>query len=205
MPPVRMLLFSDLHESGAAALRIVQRAANFDILVCAGDLANARRGLETCVGVLRRCETPTILVPGNNETVDELRSACKGWGCATVLHGAIATIKGVTFFGLGGGVPVTPFGSWSWDFSEPQATELLRTCPAGCVLVSHSPPHGAVDQASTCQRLGSTAVRAAVERCRPRLVVCGHIHASAGRQETIGQTTVINAGPAGVEWTLRTP
>jgi len=36
----------------------------------------------------------------------------------------------------------------------------------------------------------------------PLLVVCGHIHGSAGQQAMLGTTPVVNAGPAGVEWEL---
>jgi len=36
-----------------------------------------------------------------------------------------------------------------------------------------------------------------VIRLKPRLVVCGHIHASAGKRAQIGNTTIINAGPGG--------
>ena len=82
----------------------------------------------------------------------------------------------MTFFGLGGGVPVTPFGAWSYDLTEEEAGGLLASCPEGCVLVSHSPPKGAVDVSSRGQSLGSVAVRRCVERARPALVVCGHIH-----------------------------
>jgi Icc-related predicted phosphoesterase len=144
-----------------------------------------------------------VLVPGNNESLEELRAACGGRKDAHVLHGSAVSIGGQTFFGIGGGIPVTPFGSWSWDFSESQADHLLKDCPPGGVLVSHSPPKGIVDRSSSGLSLGSTAVRAAMERCRPRLLVCGHIHASAGESEVVGGTTVVNAGPSGVEWTLR--
>jgi Icc-related predicted phosphoesterase len=33
---------------------------------------------------------------------------------------------------------------------------------------------------------------------RPRLVVCGHIHGSAGQEELLGSTLVINAGMEGM-------
>jgi Icc-related predicted phosphoesterase len=112
-------------------------------------------------------------------------------------------LLGVPFYGLGGGVPVTPFGAWSHDFTEEEAAELLRECPSGCVLVSHSPPQGALDQSSDGRSLGSVAVLDAVVQKRPRLVVCGHIHACAGRRTTIGETAVVNAGPGGVEWELQ--
>jgi Icc-related predicted phosphoesterase len=143
-------------------------------------------------------------VPGNNESADELRDACRDWPTAHVLHGEQVAIGGVTFFGLGGGVPVTPFGAWSFDLTEDEAATLLAPCPPNAVLVSHSPPRGAVDLSSRGESLGSAAVRAAVERLRPRLVVCGHIHGSAGQTARVGTTPVVNAGPDGVEWELVT-
>ena len=94
-------------------------------------------------------------------------------------------------------VPVTPFGSWSFDLTEEDAAALLADCPPGCVLVTHSPPKGAVDCDSGGRSLGSTAIRAAIERVSPRLVVCGHIHASAGQEGLLGATPVVNAGPEG--------
>jgi uncharacterized protein len=45
-------------------------------------------------------------------------------------------------------------------------------------------------------------VRDAVLRTKPRLVVCGHIHASWGQQVRLGDTPVVNVGPAGIEWEL---
>ncbi len=199
---MKLLLFSDLHCDASAAASLVQRSRGVDAVVCAGDLANCRRRLSVCVNVLRAITCPTVLVPGNNESFDELAAACREWPSAQVLHGSSATIGGIEFYGLGGGIPTTPFGEWSFDFTEQQAVELLTDCPQGGVLISHSPPKGAVDVASNGLSLGSTAVRAAIERLQPALVVCGHVHASAGQTATIGTTTVINAGPGGREWTL---
>jgi Icc-related predicted phosphoesterase len=200
---MKLLLFSDLHRDTAAARRLVERADAVDVLVGAGDFGSVRRGVETCIDVLRVVDKPAVLVPGNNETLDELRAACRIWPQAHVLHGSGVQIVGVRFFGLGGGVPVTPFGSWSYDFTEVQATALLADCPMGCVLVSHSPPKGVVDVSSSGKSLGSTAVRDAIVRTQPLLVVCGHIHESGGRTGTVGTTPVVNAGPGGIEWVLR--
>ena len=83
-----------------------------------------------------------------------------------------------------------------------QAKDLLADCPRNCVLVTHSPPKGAVDISSSGQSLGSAAIRETVQQVCPLLVVCGHIHASAGQHAFIGSTPVINAGPYGVEWLL---
>jgi Icc-related predicted phosphoesterase len=197
---MRLLLFSDLHRDTSAAERLVAQARTADVVVGAGDLSTMHSGLAEMITVLSRIECPAVLVPGNSETVEELRAACSKWHSAEVLHGSGVTIRGTEFFGLGGGVPVTPFGSWSYDFTEEEAAELLSDCPPNGVLVSHSPPRGAVDVSS--ENLGSVAVRNIVNERRPRLVVCGHIHDSAGEHVIVGTTSVVNAGPVGVEWEL---
>jgi len=201
---MKLLLFSDLHCDTQKARRLVELSRDADLVIGAGDLGNLRRGLDRSIGVLQAIDKPTVLVPGNSESDDELRDACRDWPSAQVLHGSGVTIDGVDFFGIGGGIPVTPFGSWSFDFTEEQAAELLADCPRNCVLVSHSPPKGAVDVSSQGISLGSTTVRQVIESREPRLVVCGHIHESAGRHELLGSTPVVNAGPDGVAWNLET-
>ncbi len=199
---VKLLLFSDLHCDVRAARRLVERSAGVDMVVGAGDFANLRRGIELTLDVLKAIDKPAVLVPGNSESDAELATACRGWPRAHVLHGSGTTIAGADFWGLGGGVPVTPFGDWSVDFTEAQAEGFLAGCPEGAVLVSHSPPEGAVDVSSSGNRLGSVAVRRAVLDKRLALVVCGHIHHSAGKTAMIGDTPVVNAGPAGRVWVL---
>jgi Icc-related predicted phosphoesterase len=202
---MKLLLFSDLHASTAAAHKLVERARAVDVVVGAGDFGTMRRNIDAAIEVLRAIERPAVLVAGNNESTDELRAACRAWPRAHVLHGAAATIEGVTFYGLGGGIPVTPFGAWSYDFTEAEADALLAGCPSGCVLVSHSPPQGAVDRSRQGQSLGSTAVRDCILHRRPALVVCGHIHDCSGEQGLVGTSPVVNAGPGGIDWVLETP
>ncbi len=197
---MKLLLFSDLHADAGAARRLLERARAADVVVGAGDFGSVRRQVHVCVDVLRHVGKPAVLVAGNNESTEELTEACRDWPDAHVLHGAGVAIGGVAFFGLGGGVPVTPFGAWSYDFTEEQAAELLAGCPRGGVLISHSPPKGAVDVDSHGRSLGSVAVREAVLRTEPALVVCGHIHACGGQHVLLGRSPVVNAGPAGIEW-----
>ena len=193
---MRLLVFSDLHRDRAAAQSIVDRASDVDVLIGAGDFAVMRDGIEQVIDILSDIDRPTVLVPGNGESDGELRLACEGWKTAHVLHGEGITLDGVPFFGIGGGIPVTPFGEWSFDLSDDEAEAMLTACPENAVLVSHSPPHGHVDKAGG-RHLGSYAVLEAIERVTPRLVVCGHIHGCWGKRSEVGSTMVLNAGPHG--------
>jgi Icc-related predicted phosphoesterase len=199
---VKLLVFSDIHADFRAASNLVKRSADVDVVVGAGDYGMPRQGLGEMISALMKIKKPTVLVSGNCENTGDLKSACRGWQNAHVLHAEQVTIKGMPFYGIGGGIPITPFGSWSYDFSEDEASHLLKDSPSGGVLISHSPPKGILDISSDGRRLGSTALRDAIIVKNPSLVVCGHIHASAGQIDRFGETTVINAGPKGIIWDL---
>ena len=192
---MKLLVFSDLHRDRDKAERLVELAREADVVVGAGDYATMRLGLESTIEALSAIEAPTVLVPGNAESDVELWQACAAWPSAHVLHGQSLQLQGVQFYGLGGGVPPTPF-PWSFDLSEDEAAAKLGSCPESAVLVVHSPPKGHLDEVHG-RHLGSRAVLETIERKRPILAVCGHIHQCWGGEAGIGTTPVVNVGPDG--------
>jgi Icc-related predicted phosphoesterase len=193
---VRLLAFSDLHRDLGQAERLVEMSAEADVVIGAGDFASIHEGLDETISALAVIEKPTVLVPGNNETEEALREAASAWEAATVLHGTGTTIDGAEFFGLGAGVPVTPW-DWSFDLDEAAAGSMLGDCPEGAILVLHSPPEGHCDTNSSGDHFGSAALLQAIEEKAPKVAVCGHIHESWGCESTIGDTPLRNLGPAG--------
>ncbi|HUF86035.1 MAG TPA: metallophosphoesterase [Thermohalobaculum sp.] len=187
----RILAFSDMHGSRRCAAEIVAAAGDADLVIGAGDFCVMRQGLADAMALLAPIGAKAVYVPGNAESAGELRAATG----ATVLHGAGAERAGLRVFGLGYGVPTTPFGAWSCDLSEAEAEALLAGMEEADILVSHAPPEGVADRTSAGVSVGSSAVRAAIERVQPVLCLCGHIHDSWGQWGRIGRTLVHNLGP----------
>ena len=190
---MKILAFSDLHLARARAADLVTASAEADLVIAAGDFCNHRTGLDEAMGMLSGISAPIVAVPGNAESYEELSDAALP--NMTVLHGTGTTEGDLTLFGLGYGVPVTPFGDWSCDLSNAEAEALLAPCESADILVLHSPPKGVADLTSLEMSVGSTAIRDAIERIQPKLAFCGHIHDSWGVTGRIGATQVVNLGP----------
>ncbi|WP_170361308.1 metallophosphoesterase family protein [Ruegeria arenilitoris] len=194
---MRILAFSDLHMARNRAAEVVAASAEADLVIGAGDFCKARQGLDQAMAMLSGITAPFVMVPGNAESARELVEAAPEGD--HVLHGTGMTLDGLRLFGLGYGVPVTPFGDWSCDLTEAEATELLDRCDAADILIAHSPPKGYGDVTSLGDAVGSVAVRDAVERLQPQLALCGHIHDSWGYRGNLGRTQIANLGPT-VNW-----
>jgi len=123
---VKLLAFSDLHCDLSQAAELAERSSEADVVIAAGDFAKVHDGLEETIDALKPISLPTVVIPGNNETEDALRAACEGWDSATVLHGQGTEIDGTQFYGLGAGVPITPW-NWSFDLDDEAASAKLAT------------------------------------------------------------------------------
>ena len=194
---MKVLAFSDLHLSRGRAAELVEASAQADLVIGAGDFCNMREGLTEAMALVAGIHAPFVVVPGNCESADELRAAANPE--MIVLHGEAAEVGGLQLYGLGYGVPVTPFGDWSCDLPEETAAEMLAPCERADIMVFHSPPKGIADVTSTGLSVGSTAIREAIARVQPKLALCGHIHDAWGERGRIDGTEVVNLGPT-VNW-----
>src|SRR5580692_2150320 len=76
--PMKVFLFSDIHEDFRAMERVLTVKA--DIYICAGDLATFGRGLGKCGEILAPLKETLWLLPGNHESHQQTRELCERFG-----------------------------------------------------------------------------------------------------------------------------
>jgi len=194
----RAIAFTDFHGHNDAfekAKRLV-RSGRWRCAIVAGDIANynaeqAKRHLTE----LAQPDVPLFFVPGNMDSPE--LSSWAGTEFVRPLHGKSATIAGVFLIGLGAS-PTGPF-STPFEIDDETATKLMNQAMAmvrgmPLILVSHSPPKNTrLDMVRSGDHIGSISVRNFIEKFK--LVISGHVHEARGI-DSIGETTLLNTGPA---------
>jgi len=195
-----VLVVSDLHGHSVEPLVGIE---GVDLLLMLGDVTTGA-GLEKTkerIQTLRGAYPALYVISGNWE-----RPQSAAWFQAEglSLDGRAERFNGLLLFGLGGSIP-TPFNTPN-EFTEDELADKLTSCPEPeederLVICSHNPPYGACDRVFLGKRVGSKSLWAFIEKRKPDLVLCGHIHEARGI-ENIGPTIVLNPGSAPKHYAL---
>lgn len=196
---MKILAFSDLHCDLEATQRIVDASGSADVVVGAGDFGVKGENTTQTLELLRQIEAPVILVAGNHDDLDELSNFCAPWTNGYFLHGNSVEIKGQPFFGLGCEIPRRSDFAWNQTISEGEAAGLMKHCPVGSVLVTHTPPLGYCDLQRGGSHEGSQSILNAISKYKSKLHLCGHIHHAWGMKDSVAGCRVINLGPT-INW-----
>ncbi len=194
---MHILAIADIHGNRSQLRAILSRAGAADLIVLAGDLTHLGNPDEAqAIVAMCRAHTPDVLtVTGNcDDALIEKYMALDGHS----LTGTGRIVDGIGFFGVSA---AQPFIGNTWEVPESQLAAWAASgyaAVAGAArkaLITHPPPHGFVDLSFQKTHAGSTAIREALDRYRPDLVVCGHIHEARGAATHNG-ATIVNCGPA---------
>ncbi|MGC8812088.1 MAG: metallophosphoesterase family protein [Candidatus Aenigmatarchaeota archaeon] len=200
---MRVLVASDIHNDVENIISYTDKISmlNFDVIVIIGDFTdyNIPRGFtakdigELIIEEFKTFKKPILAIPGNFDK--ELIEVFEKMGIN--LHAKGRVIDNVGFYGFGGAR--TPFNT-SLEPSEEEIKnglrngfEKVKNCEVK-IQVTHMPPFNTkVDVAYTGAHIGSEAVREFIEKFKPNVAVCAHVHEAKGLDE-IGTTKIINAG-----------
>jgi Icc-related predicted phosphoesterase len=164
---VRFLAVADIH-SRASALRAVRAGVERhspDAVIVAGDLTNYGDAAEIR-RILEGVPGRVLAIPGNLDVKRAFETGI-AQSHAESLVGRRVEIHGVAVAGL---------------------FPALTRCE---VLVVHEPPWGLLDDVGGGRHIGFPEHLEALERLRPKVLLCGHCHESPGMVNH-GGSTVIN-------------
>jgi Icc-related predicted phosphoesterase len=195
---MKVLVFTDIHGNTEQFQFITSEIESAELIILAGDITNfgRQRELHQILRILMPYRIKIIAVHGNcdyPEVLQELQAN------RISMHGAVSTIDGIQFLGLGGSVPCP--GHTPSEYSEDNLESILENAQihldqdSDFILVSHQPPLDTVtDTIYSGQHVGSRAVRTFIEKYQPVACFTGHIHEGIGI-DRLGRTQIINPGP----------
>jgi Icc-related predicted phosphoesterase len=196
---VKIVVLADIHGSLEPLVRLEKPLSEADVILVAGDITNFGGVVQAraVLGQLKRWNTSVLAVAGNCDppAVD----ACLV-EAGVSLQGRAVCVNSWWFAGVGGALP--DLGKLPIEGGERLFLETLEKAYAQCgdparlVVVTHQPAwNTAMDAVSPGRHVGNRAIRAFIDKARPRLAVSGHIHEIIG-SERLGPTTLVNPGPA---------
>jgi hypothetical protein len=198
-----ILQVSDIHGSSRGAAMVGRKAKQVgaDAVLAVGDITNfgsVEEAEKILSAIAEDAGAPVLFVPGNCDPPQLITHSPRSQNLFNI-HAKKTQLSGYTFVGVGGSKTTPHRGTWI-EFSEDELEELLRGLVGegltDWVLVSHNPPTGVeVSRAGSGVDLGSASIRRFIERYKPIVVCCGHVHEARGISY-LGEIPVVNAGPA---------
>jgi Icc-related predicted phosphoesterase len=205
MPTLKILALTDEVVEAFQRPSIARRFADVDLVVSCGDLPYGY--LDYVMTMLNK---PTYYVLGNHDPdvvhTERGPEVARPLGAESLDRRCVVGPRGLLLAGLEGSIRYDRASAHQYTQGEmwaraarlvPQlAWNRIRRRRWLDVLVAHSPVFGVAD-GPDAPHVGFRALRAIVERFRPRVVLHGHRHVYVGEPPDLllGETRVINVFP----------
>lgn len=213
---MRILSAGDLHGDSGLAKKLAEKAVkeSVDLVILCGDLTEGDEKTDNLIGPFLKQGKRVVLVPGNHESVATADFLSKVYGVKNLhgygmkifdpkkdsMHQDIKDSKDKKYVGLFGcsGVNIGIH-----QITDKDAYDLLMKGHKYVqdadvtIMVSHVHPSDTKMEKFSQWIPGSKAVRRAVDKFQPDIMLCSHVHEAEGLEEKIGKTRVINVGKRG--------
>ena len=195
---MKILAFVDLHASFKAfkGLKKKIKKEKPDVIVCSGDLSIFEQGLAYILRAFNKFKIPFLVIHGNHETQKSLRKMSLKLKDIIFMHKKSYVLDDCLFLGYGGSgfLKIDPdFKKIAGRFKK----IIGENKDKKIILVTHAPPYGTKIDKIGGKHFGNKTIMQFLKRNRVDLLVCGHFHETAGKEDKIGKTKVINPGPCG--------
>ena len=185
---MKLLATADIHGSQYRLNIILKNIEKYspDLVIICGDITQFGPG-EVAKNFLNQIPVNTLAIIGNIDTpeVDQAITDSK----ADNLDLKRIVKNDISFVGMGGAIPspISKIVIKDKDLKKP----IEESIDEKTILVSHEPPYKTKDRVFFGHHSGSKELRELIEKCKPRLVLCGHIHEDPGITK-LGKSIVLN-------------
>jgi Icc-related predicted phosphoesterase len=195
---MKILAAGDIHGDSRLAEKLAKKAEDekVDLVVICGDITMFDQSTENLMAPFVKRNEKVLIIPGNHESVATTDFLADFYG-VTNLHGYSIQAGDVGLFGCGGAnIGIS-------QLSEKEIYDLLKKGHDRIkslkkqIMVTHVHPSGTKMEKFTKIFPGSEGIRKAVEKFKPDIMLCSHVHEAEGIEEKIGKTKVINVGKKG--------
>ena len=193
---MKIFALSDLHGDKHLAKEMAEKAfqEKVDLVVLAGDLVDNNHNVEGIVGPFRAKGLEVGVLPGNWEGMAEIGFLVEKYG-AKNLHGYTFKKGDVGIFGCGySNIGIHQLSEKDVFNTLKKAHDSLTDVKRK-IMVTHTHPKDSILGLGIFPGCGG--IKKAIETFNPEIHICGHMHETAGIEEVIGKTRVINVGNKG--------
>lgn len=195
---MKILAASDIHGDITLARNLAEKAEKekVDLVILCGDITFQEQSTDNLIGPFVKKNKKVLLIPGNHETIATADFLAEMYD-ATNLHGYSVKFGEIGFFGCGSA------NIGLFQLSEDEIFNLLKSGYERIknlrtkIMVTHVHPKGSVMERFSDYFEGSSGVRKAIDKFKPDLLLCGHVHEAEGIEDKIGKTKIVNVGKKG--------
>ena len=196
---MKILAAGDIHGDMNLAKKLANQAEKnkVDLVILCGDLTFHEQSTDNIIGPFVKKKKKVLIIPGNHETLATADFLAEFYGVKNI-HGYSVKYEDVGIFGAGG-ANIGP----KTIVSEKEVFDLLKQGHDKIkylkkkILVSHVHPSETQMEKFSEFVPGSPGVKKAIDKFKPDVMLCSHVHEAEGLEEKIGKTKVINVGRKG--------
>ncbi len=195
---LKILAAGDIHGDTTLAKKLANQAGKekVDLVILCGDLTLSERSTDNIIGPFVKKNKKVLLIPGNHESLGTADFLAEVYGVKNI-HGYSVKYKDIGIFGASG----VNIGTHA--ITEKEIYNLLKEGFSHIkglnkkIMVTHVHPSGTIMERFSKFVPGSKGVKDALDKFKPNILICSHVHEAEGVEEKIGNTRVINVGRKG--------
>ena len=187
----KILAIGDIHRDVGLVKRLAEKAKKekVDLVILAGDLTMEEQSTENLIGPFVKAKKQVFLIPGNHESPATIDFLAQAYNVKNI-HGHGFVENNIGIFGAGtANIGIHQIGDKNIFKLLKKGNEGIKNAKKK-IMVTHIHPLGS--KAEVFGFEGSKAVRDAIEKFHPDILIHSHIHEAGGIEEKIEKTRVIN-------------